>query len=817
MLDGFIQDIRHGFRHLIRSPGFTVAALLILSLGIGANTAMFSLLNALVLRPLPIQDPHGLIAISGRNAQGQVALTPIAAVDELSKSESPFRAICAYNGNALLSVSANGGATQVVAALVTGGCFDSLGVPPLLGRTITDDDAPIYRRGNLVTVISHRLWMRMFGGDPSAIGKPIGVEGVELSVIGVMPEGFVGVYPDGGIDLYTPFDTWSPARRDRRPGATYFLGRLRRGVTIEQASQQITAQWPALLQQIVPAAVPTAERQEMVAATPRVERIANGISLYRERYSRAARLMFGLTLILVALACLNLGGLLLSRAIARSPEMAMRIAIGGSRWRLARQTLIENVMLSSAGSVLAVPAALGMIAGIVAFLPRLNTGRMMSFAPDAFVLAATTIAAIAAGLLMSLLPIWLAAPSMASIARGAVRTAYGEVSYWTRGLLVAQVGLSIVLVIGAGLLGRSLFKLSRVDFGVNADRVLLAMIQPLPNGYRDIDNASYYPPMLERMAALPGVESVGQGRAFGRLTGEFSGQPIAFVGDEDRGARAVWEVASPEFFSTLGIPLLRGRALSWSDDAKTRHVGVVSERLAEMLSPGGDVIGRRVRFGSSPQDRDVEIVGVVRNATMGNPRLPEMPVLYRPTLQFGRGANYPTVIIRTKDGPASSVAAAVRQIVADGGHEFVVNTEPLAAVLARAPSSERMSATVAAVVAGLASILSFTGVFSLLAYSVTRRTKEIGVRSAIGAEPRSVIWMVLREGLFLTALGVAIGLPAAFMGAQLLGSMMFGISSVDPLTFGAAAVFFVALGIGAGVVPARRAARVDPVIALRAE
>jgi len=818
MFDALAHDLRHGSRHLLRSPGFTLAALLTLALGIGANMAMFSLLNALVLRPLPIKDPQDLIAISGRNVQGQLQLTPIPAVDELSKPDSPLRDICAHNGNALLSVSANGGATQVIGALVSGGCFETFGVPPILGRTITEEDAPLYRRGNLVTVISHRLWTRMFGGDPAAIGKPIGVEGVELTVIGVMPEGFVGAYADSGIDLYTPYDTWSPARKDRRPAASYFLGRLRSGVTLEQASEQLTAQWPALLQQVVPAAVPAAERQAMVAAKPRVERITRGISSYRDRYARAVTLMFGLTASLLALACLNLGGLLLSRAIERGPEMATRMALGGSRWRLARQSLIENVLLSIAGSVLAIPAALGIITVIVSFLPRASTGRMMSFTPDAFVLTATAIGAIATGLLMSLPALWLAAPSAAAISRSAGRTVTSR-RQWTRALLVAEVGLSTVLVIGAALLGRSLYLLSQVDPGVRADGVLIATVQPVPNGYQNVDNTSYYPPMLERLAALPGVRSAAQGRAFPRITGDIAAasESIALVGDEDRGARAMWEITSPAYFETLGIPLLRGRTTSWSDNVNTPRVAVVSERLALSLSPDGNVIGRRVRFGANPLNQDVEIVGVVRSATMGNPRQSDVPVLYRPALQMGRTANFPSFLIRVDDVSAAAVAAAVRQIVAEGRREFVVDVEPLSDVLARAPSTERMSAAVAGMVAGLAAILAFTGVFGLLAYAVTRRTKEIGVRSAIGAEPRAVIWMVMREGVLVTGLGLAIGIPAALFGARLLGGLMFGIAQADPLTFGTVAVFFVALGLAAGIVPARRAARVDPVIALRAE
>ena len=817
MLASFAQDIRDGSRHLARSPGFTFAALLTLALGVGANTAMFSLLNALVLRPLPIRDPDGLIAISGRNTQEQLRLTPIPAVDELSRDDSPLQDICGYNGGVTLSIAANGGATQVVGALVTGSCFDTFGVAPILGRAIAASDAPLFQPGSLVTVISHRLWTRMFGGDPAVIGKPIGVEGVELTVIGVMPEGFGGLHADSGVDLFTPYDTWSPARKDRRPAASHLLGRLRPGVTLEQAEHQITARWPALLEQVVPPTVAGAERLSMLAARPRVERIGTGISFDRERYAPSVTLMLGLTIILLVMACLNLGGLLLSRAIARGPEMAMRLALGASRWRLARQSIVENVMLALAGAALAVPVAFAIVAGLISFLPPMTTGRSLSFAPDAVALWTTAAVAIVAGLVISVVPIVAAAPRRAVITARANRAAVSAAGMLSRGMLVAQVGLSIVLVVGAALLARSLYLLQRVDLGVRAEGVLIASLQPLPNGYRGIDNAAHYPPIVDRIAALPGVRSAAYGRVFPRLTGEFNGVEIAVIGEADRDLRAMWEITSPAYFETLGIPLLRGRLTSWADNARTRQVAVVSESLADLLAPGGDVLGRRVRFSTDPFNQDVEIVGVVGNATMGNPRLTRVPMFYRPALQMGSYGNYPSVLVRVDGGAGATVAAALREIVAGSGREYVAQIEPLDELLARAPSRERMSATLAAVLAALAIALAFVGVFALLAYAVSRRTREMGVRSAVGAAPASVIWLVMREGIVLTAVGVIVGLPTAYAAARFLSALTFGVSPADPITFTLVAVLFLMLGLAAGIVPARRAARVDPVIALRAE
>ena len=332
------------------------------------------------------------------------------------------------------------------------------------------------------------------------------------------------------------------------------------------------------------------------------------------------------------------------------------------------------------------------------------------------VLSTTAAVAILAGLVMSALPIVVAAPRLGVITASANRTVAGATGMWARGMLVAQVGLSIVLVVGATLLARSLYLLQHVDLGVRAEGVLIAAVQPVPNGYRGIDNAAYYPPIVDRIANLPGVRSAGYGRVFPRLTGEFNGVEIAVIGEANRDLRAMWEVTSPAYFETLGIPLLRGRLTSWADNARTRQVAVVSESLANTLVSGGDVLGRRVRFSTDSFNQDVEIVGVVGNATMGNPRQTSVPMFYRPTLQIGPYGNYPSFLVRVDDGARLTVAAAVRDRP-DGGREYVAQVEPLDDLLARAPSRERMSATLAAVLAGLAIALAFVGVFALLAYS----------------------------------------------------------------------------------------------------
>jgi len=809
------QDIRQAVRHLLRSPAFAVSGLLILALGIGANSAMFSLINTLVLRPLPIADPQSLVGVSGRNAEQQLRLTPIPAVALLDHADGPLQHVCGYNGGVVVAVAAGGSVMQATGALVTGNCFDAFGVRPLLGRGIVDADAPLLRAGSHVAVISHRLWTRLFAANPSVVGKSIRLEGTEMLVIGVMPEGFSGLHADSGVDVFAPFDTIFPARADRRPGASHVIGRLRPGATFAATASQLAALWPAVLEQAVPPTLGAAERESLLSAQPQVEGIGSGLSAYRDRYARPAALMFGLTVVLMLMACLNLGGLFLSRAVERRPEMSTRLALGGSRWRVSRQMLVECLVLSTAGAALAIPVAFALVSGLVSILPPMFVDPVRTFTPDTFTIAATVGAGLLAGVVISVLPIWLAGPT--ALRLGATRAVAPATGLWSKGLVVAQIGLSIVLVAGAGLLARSLYLLQQVDPGVRADGVIVLRLMPVPDGYRDIDNASFYPPLLEAIAALPGVESVGYARLFPRSTGETPGDPVAFAGQEFGDMRSMWEVASPTFFETVGIPLLRGRGPAWTDTAASRQVAIVSERLARRLAPNGDVIGRRIRYGTNAANQDVEIVGVVRNATMGNPRRPDLPIVYRPPLQVGRTGNYPSLVIRADDRLREPVIAGVRELVARGGREFVQDVSGLADLLARAPSSERMSTALAVALAGLAVVLAFAGIFGLQSYAVARRTREIGVRAAVGAAPATVLRMLMREALRVTVVGVTIGLPAAYAASRVLSSLTFGIAPGDPVTLTLTAALFVAIGVVAGLGPARLAARIDPAVALRRE
>jgi predicted permease len=818
-------DARYALRHIRHSPGFAAAVILTLAFGIGANTAMFSVLNALVLRQLPIKNPRALISISGRTVRGGIMGTPIPLVAELAES-GPLENVCGYNlGHAMFPTVFEVGdqPTNAIVAHVTGQCFKAFGVAPMLGRLIDDSDAPLMTRGNRVAVISHRFWVRAFGADSDALGRTISANGVTLRIVGILPAGFAGLDVDAGDDVFVPYDTIIPAPNNRRPFATNIIGRLRPGVSFNRAAAELRARWHALLVPVVPSTLPAGTRAALLAAHPEIERAGTGLSDYRKHYAEPLTLILALTGLLLFLACVNLGGLLLARLSARRTELAIRLALGGSRRRVAQQMLMEGLLLSLSGAVLAVPVAFAAIEPLATLIPAVPTGRMMSFRPDLRVLAMTALVGVVTGLLMSLLPIWVALHRPALLRPGAERTVAGSSRRWMSGLLIVQVTLSFALVIGAGLMARSLYLLQHVDLGVRTENVLSVSVEPVPEGYRDIHSESYYPALVERLSALPGVRSVGLAEGFPRAW-SVPRIPVRLAADSSGDRLAHTEFAVEGFFRTLGIPLLFGRLPAWSDCFDTPHIAVLSESLAHALAPDdniSDLLGRELHTGGFGA-RDVTIVGIVGNATHGDPREVDPFIVYEPALQeravgYGETGLYPRLVIATNGGSGTNIAAGIRKLVKDGGYEYVEDIAPLADVIAQAPSDLRMSATLANAIGGLAALLALIGIYGALAYAVSRRTREIGVRMALGAAPTSIARMVLREGLVLTLAGIVIGLPLAFAAGRALRSLMFGITASDAFTFVSVSAFFIVLAFAAGFFPARRATKVDPMIALRAE
>ena len=812
-VDALLQDVKHAFRHFRRAPGFALAAIATLAMGIGANTAMFSMLNALAFQRLSIAEPDDLYSLSSYNERGQKRYVPMPTVLDLNR-DSPFVEACGYNGGGNFPVEANGVPSHAITAFITGRCMSVFGVQPVLGRGIVDADAPIMTSGVKVIVISDRLWRRLFNADPGAIGKTMKVEGAEATVIGVMPPGFRGIHADVGVDIMAPPDSLVPAVQGRRPVAQEVLGRLKPGVSFEQAAAQFDTMWPALLEQAKAMNQGAAEGQSILGPIVRLDPMGRGLSPAREQYSQAVTIILGLAALLLLLACVNLGGLLLTRLNARSTELGVRLALGGGRARIAQQMLVESLLLSGAGTLVAIPVAFAFLAPLPALLDPGFVGWEISFTPDLRVLAATAGIGLVAGVMLTALPVWFAMRRQATVRFTWDRTVIGAAGRWTRGLLVVQVALSVVLVVGAALLTRSLFAVLGTNPGVRTDGMLTARLMAVPGGNRGMNPDAHYPPLIEKVRAIPGVRQVAYSIVFPRrLT--LIGSDVGFVGEEFTGVRTSLDSVSPNFFEMMGIRLVAGRVFTEGDTRTSRRVVILSENLARALAPDGNILDQRLKFQTNRAMQDLLVVGVVGNSTQGDLKNAKAHVMFSPAAQSA-GFNSPNLLLNIAGDP-TPIAESLRRIVLEHGREFVSDVAMIDDLLARGPRRERMSAMLSAMIGVLAVLLAVIGIHGVLAYSVARRTREIGVRVAIGANPASVARAVMREGALLTLMGVAVGVVAAYFGARLLRALLFGISETDAVTFAACVVFFTVLGAMAGILPARRAASIDPAITLRAE
>jgi predicted permease len=822
------QNLRYAIRGLRKNPGFTIVAVLSLALGIGANMAIFTLINALLLRDLPVRQPESLVKLSAIRPDGKVPFSyPM--FREVERGQRVFTGLIGWGTGGMFNVEVNGILSQNHVLTVTGNCYSELGVTPLLGRLLIPEDAnPGSGTTSQVAVVGYEFWQHRFGGSPEVVGKQIRVEGQPFTIIGVTRKWFTGLNTGRPPEVTIPI-TAAPLIQggtfnlDSRSVLWVFVtGRLKDGVSIDQARAQLQSFWPEVLLATASTETPGLRRQTFLSMGLEVSSVAKGIAAdLRSQFTRPLYVLAGIVGLILLVACVNLANLMLARAAARSHEMSVRVAIGASRWSLVRQVLTESLALSLVGALLGLAFAFWGSHLLVLLMTQGNLFPVsLDLSPDLRVLSLTVSVATLTGILFGLAPAWRCSrEDPAAVLQQNARSMSGGTGKLSKALIITQVALSLVLMLGAGLLVRSLERLRSVDLGFQKESVLEVRLNPKPGGYQNLDLNSYHKQLLERVSSIPGVRSVGysdnslsSGAEAGwrDLASPMSGDPAAGVNVKANGM-----MVSPGFFRTLGIRLLRGRDFDKTDDERHPRLAVVNSGLAERLFPNGDAIGKTIRFGFMPDYQNIQIVGIASNARIVDLRDSTAPAIFLSYLQYP--PQWGNLIVRTKEAP-EALAKTVGQEIEALGHEYPLHTKTVAQVISQELVEERVTAMLSGFFAVLALLLASIGLYGLMSYAVTRRTREIGIRVALGAQRENVLWIVLRETLVLALFGIAIGIPSALAATRFIASMLFGLSQSDlPTITGGVSLLLLVVALFAGYLPARRASGIDPMVALRTE
>ena len=804
-METFLQDLRYAVRALLRAPGFTAAAVLTLALGIGANTAIFSVVNAVLLRSLPYPDPDRLVSVFHFAKGNETTMSP-ANFEDLRAQATSYEAMAAYYGSGL-TLTGRDEAVRLEGAEVTGAFFDVLGVRPLLGRGFRPDENEAGKSD--VAVLSHSLWKNRFAGDRGVVGRTVLLDGTPHTVVGVMPEGFS--FP-ARRDVWIPVTkdgAWGPGNR----GAWWIsvIGRLKEGVTPERADTEARAVAARLEK-----AYPDVNTGVSFTALPAHEAIVGDVR------GKLLVLLAGVGFVLL-IACANVANLLLARSAARRGEIAVRIALGAGRGRLVRQFLTESAILGLLGGGAGLLLALYGTEVLVALKPQ-GIPRLDGVGVDGTVVAFTLGLSLLTGLLFGLVPaLQLTRPGLVEeLKEGGRGTQGGRRSARTRGALVlAQTALAVMLLAAAGLLLRSFLLLQGVDPGFEKGQALVFRVSVPGSAYDDARAVVFYDRLLERMRAIPGVQQAGavMGRPMGGLGFGFSfevdGWPEALPGQAP-----VMEtrVATPDYFRAMGIPLLRGRAFTAADRAGSPQVVVLSESGVRKFFPNEDPMGKRIQLGwGLGEDRFAggTVVGIVRDVKHFGLDEEEEPEIYLPHAQTPMKSM--DVVLRTAVAPTSVLSAVRREVAALDPNVPVFKVETLEEVVGQSVSQPRFYTLLLGIFAAVALALAGIGIFGVTAYGVAQRTRELGIRMALGATAGEVVGLVVRQGMRVAAAGVALGLVGALLATRALRSMLFGVGAGDPITLVGVTAFLAAVALLACWIPARRAARLDPMAALRSD
>ena len=813
--DNLVQDVRHAARRLLKSPVFSIVAILTLAIGIGPNIAIFGIINSVLLAPLPFAHQERLISIQetfpmpgGQTGSGSVSYANY--LDWKAQSKSFDLAISSYPGSA--NLVGDGDPERISIVGVGADAFPILGVKPIVGRMFAAGED--VQNGPQLAILSESFWQRRFNRDRSIIGKPIVLDGTPTTVIGVLPAAVT--FPSRSV----PIDAWVPLQIQVTPNtrlshAFVVVGRLRSGATLAGATTEMKQIAKRLAEQY-----PAAQEKRSVVLTPLTDSMVGGVR-------KQLFVLFGAAALVLLIACSNAASLLLARAASRQREVAVLAALGANRWRVAKQFLVESLLLAACGAalgfVLSRVAVRAIIAGAGSTLPR---STQIHF--DGWVIAFIAGAIVLTTILFGLVPAFQATRTdlqdclRAGGRSGSSSRASGA---FRASLVVGQFALSLVLLAGAGLLLRTFAALLATPSGMATEHVLTMRI-PFPLGsprYKTPDDAldRFYHPLLARIRALPGVQDAGLINLLPLQqtgnNGNFAvvGEMYASVAEQPF---AEFRVVSPGYFAVLRIPVLRGRDASTSDRAKSAQVVLVNQQLVTRFFHGQDAIGRSLQIGPpSPSNPPVTIVGVVGSVRQSGLDTDPRPELYFPTGQASGSLANMTLVVRTAGDPVLATKAVIGAVHEIDSAQPVYGVRTMDDVLQGSVANQKLNLGLLGTFAAIALVLAIAGIYGVMAYNVSQRTREFGIRLALGSETSSVQRLVVWQGARLALAGLALGIPAAFLLTRLLAGVLYGVAPNDPLTFAAVAALLAAVSVIASYLPSRRVTLVDPIIAMRAE
>lgn len=846
----FLQDIRFGIRVLLKNPGFTSVAILTLALGIGANTAIFTMVNSVLLSSLPVKNPQELAFVTDPDAHGMSvgnqdgdrSLLTYAEFRDLAARNQVFSGVLAADSNVTkLPVSVDEASqasegTPAYVNLVSGSYFPVLGIEPVQGRFFgTEVDSA--RDANPVAVISYGFWQGRFGGSASAVGRKIRIRDTSYDVVGIAPKGFFGETVGYAPDVWVPLTM----QAEVLPGRDFLtveknpvektewlaiMARLKPGVTVEQAKASANITFQNYLQSQIGSQMSEKDRRDFLNQHLAVSPGGHGSSTLREQFGQPLKILMGVVALVLLIACANVANLLLARAASRGKEIAVRVSLGAGRARLFRQLLTESILLAGLGGILGLVFAEWADAVLLGLVSQQGRAVSLNVHLDAGILMFTLGVSLLTGTLFGLAPALRAArvdlnSILKSNSRGVIGAAVKSRFSIGKTLIVAQVALSLLLLIVAGLFVRSFQKLADVQLGYDRDHLMLFSLSPIQYGYKAGPPVrQVLKDVVDHIAAVPGVRAVTVSEN-GLFSHSESGDPISIEGytpksGQNMGAR--FDEVGPNYFSTVGIPILLGREIGPQDSGNGQRVGLINETMAKYFFGDSNPIGRRI-WDEFPTNRESFIVvGVAADAKYNSVREKTPPRFYAPFFDpILPDTSMGRIEVRASGKP-SAIAAEIRDAVKEAAPNLPpIQIETMNELVADSLKQDTMLTTLSGFFGALAVLLACIGIYGVMAYAVANRTSEIGIRMALGANRGNVLGLILRESMLLVALGVAIGLPAVFATWKMIKSLLYGLTPGDPVALVAATILMFVVAAVASYIPARRASHTDPIVALRYE